>query len=112
MSLYEALQRVGKEVSATCNANLDAQYAAEMVGHFADFNVSGSYTDEPARDIVESLLLQEPGMLYYSVDFVPVVNKYYLETWPVFKTITEIDGRKVPKPVYNKKVVPPGEHPF
>jgi hypothetical protein len=112
MSLREAIQLVAKQVNSTCKANLSAEYAAQMLGQLGARDVSGTYDREPARDVIEELLLQEQGLVYYSVDYAPGINQFYLDTGLVYETITGVDGNLVPNPVLNKRVAGAGEHPF
>ena len=112
MSLHDAFQLIAKQVNETCKTNLNADTATALLGQIENSIVSGTYNREPARDVIEELLLQQRLLLYYSVDYVPGLNVYYLATWIVRETITGADGNQVRRPVINKKFVDTVEHPF
>ena len=112
MSLHDALQLVAKQVSDTCKTDLNAEYAGEALGPLANGNVAGTYDQQLARDVVEALLLQERGFLCYSVEYVPVLNQFYLETWLVRRKITGVDGNQILDPVLNERAVGAEQHPF
>lgn len=112
MSLRDALQLVAKQVNDTCKTNLNAEYAAQMLGQLGAGNASGTYSKESARDVIEDLLLQQRGLLYYFVEYVPGLNMFYLQTFLVRETITGTDGNQIRSPVLNEKVVGAAEHPF
>lgn len=112
MSLHDAVQLVAKQVSDACKTYLNVEYAGEALGPLAEGNVAGNYDREPARDVVEALLLQERGLLCYSVEYVPVLNQFYLETWLVRRKITGVDGNQILDPVLNESVVGADQHFF
>jgi hypothetical protein len=105
MTLYDALQLVAKRFNDACkndlNAPLDAEFAAEMLGPLAQEHVFGDYQGVAARDVIEDLLRQEPGLLYYSVEYVPGFNQFYLETWLTYRKVVGVDGNEVLDPVLN-----------
>jgi hypothetical protein len=107
-SLHDALGLVADQVNKTCSNNLHAElsakFAAQESGPRTGGNVFGNFRQEATRDIVESLLSQELGLMSYSVNYMPGINKFYLVTWLAHRKIVGADGNEILDPVLKSQV--------
>jgi hypothetical protein len=103
MGVRDALQRVVLQIKNTCHTSLDGEYAGEGPNISPAEPVSGNFDNESARDVLADLLSQGRYLMWYSVEYVPVSNKFYLETWLGLKTIVGINGNRVRDRIQNPK---------
>jgi hypothetical protein len=107
MSLHDALEAVVAELKGTCKSNRNIEYAAGGEGDLQKMSVSGTYNQEAARNVVEDLISQEPGLFYYMVEYKPVVNQFYLEIQLTLRTIRNGDGSQHVEPALNQRIGSP-----
>ena len=107
-SLHDALELVVDQVNKVCSnelhATISAKFAADDPGPLTSGDVSGNFRQESARDVVESLLWQEAGMMNYFVEYKAGINRFYLETWLAHRRIVGVDGNEILDPVLNSRV--------
>lgn len=109
--LHDALEIVAASLNNTCRgSNLNVDYAALLGEQLTSGKVSGTYDVMSAREIIVSLLSQEPGLMFYTVDYIPGIRQFNLYTWLTFKRKTIVVGDERLEPVLNSAVMGTRDH--
>jgi hypothetical protein len=113
--LHDALELVAEQVNKSCTNDLHAQLTAMFAsdelpfgGLARDMSVTGTifgnFRNEAARDVIEDLLRQEWDTLYYSANYAPGINAYYLVIWHATRKAVGVEGNEIDEPIRNERI--------